>query len=59
MELLDKLQKFKDDSDMSYKDIAITCQIPFSTFYNFTSGLRKMKPKYEEALVKFLEEKGY
>ena len=59
MELLDKLQKFKNDSDMSYKNIAIECQIPFSTFYNFTSGLRKMKPKYEESLTKFLEEKGY
>ena len=59
MELLNKLQKFKNDSDMSYKNIAIECQIPFSTFYNFTSGLRKMKPKYEEALTKFLEEKGY
>lgn len=59
MDLLERLQKYKYDSDDTYKNVAIKCQIPFSTFYNFTGGTRQLKPKYADALDEFLKFKGY
>lgn len=59
MTLLDALKQYKYDTDDTYKNIAMECNIPFTTFYNFTSGLRDLKPKYRDALEKFLKEKGY
>lgn len=59
MSLLDRLKKYKYDTNDTYKNVAISCDIPFSSFYNFTNGVRKLKPKYEDALSAFLESKGY
>lgn len=58
-ELLERLQKYKYDTDDTYKNVAIACDIPFSTFYNFSGGTRQLKPKYADALDKFLVSKGY
>lgn len=59
MDLLERLQKYKYDTDNTYKNVAIECQIPFSTFYNFSNGTRQLKPKYADALDQFLKSKGY
>lgn len=59
MSLLERLQKYKYDTDDTYKNVAIACNIPFQTFYGFTGGTRNLKPKYRDALEKFLQEKGY
>lgn len=59
MDLLERLLNYKNDADVKYKNIAIECEIPFSTFYNFTSGLRPLKPKYMESLNTYLTSKGY
>lgn len=58
-ELLERLQKYKYDTDDTYKNVAIACDIPFSTFYNFSGGTRQLKPKYAESLDQFLVSKGY
>lgn len=57
--LLERLQRYKYDTDATYKFIAMACEIPFSTFYNFTSGVRNLKPKYAESLERFLKSRGY
>lgn len=59
MDLLKRLQKYKYDTDDTYKNVAIACEIPFSTFYNFTNGTRQLKAKYCDKLDAFLKEKGY
>ena len=59
MDLLERLQKYKYDTDNTYKSVAIECKIPFSTFYNFSNGTRQLKPKYADALDHFLKSKGY
>ena len=58
-DLLERLKKYRYDTDETYKKVAIACQIPFSTFYNFTNGTRGLKEKYAISLDKFLKEKGY
>ena len=58
-ELLNRLKKYRYDTDDTYKNVAIVCQIPFSTFYNLTNGTRNLKDKYAVSLDTFLKEKGY
>ena len=58
-ELLERLKKYRVDEDISYKQIAIETQIPFSTFYNFSSGVRPLRKKYAEVLDQYLASKGY
>lgn len=59
MDLLERLQKYKYDTDDTYKNVAKECNIPYSTFYNFSGGTRNLKPKYTDLLDKFLKDKGY
>ena len=59
MDLLERLKKYKYDTDDTYKNVAMACDIPFSTFYGFSGGTRALKPKYNDALEKFLQSKGY
>lgn len=57
--LLTRLQKYKYDTDITYKSIAAELNIPYQTFYGFTGGTRNLKPKYTAWLDKYLQEKGY
>lgn len=59
IDLLKRLQKYKWDTDKTYKSVAIECHIPFATFYGFTGGSRNLKPKYRYFLNEFLKERGY
>lgn len=58
-ELLQRLKKYKYDTDETYKNVAKACNIPFSSFYNFSNGTRNLKEKYFDSLDTFLKEKGY
>lgn len=58
-DLLERLKKYRYDTDAKYKDIAKECNIPYSTFYNFTGGTRTLKEKYAKFLDEYLKEKGY
>jgi hypothetical protein len=57
--LLERLKKYKYDTDDTYKNVAMVCGIPFSTFYNFSGGTRPLKEKYQIKLDAFLKEQGY
>lgn len=59
IKLRERLKKYKYDTDISYKKIATEAEIPFSTFYNFSSGLRDLREKYYLLLDSYLTEKGY
>lgn len=59
MELIERLKKFKEEEDVSYKSVAQEVGIPISTIYNFTSGIRNLKPKLERLLDEYLTNKGY
>ena len=58
-ELLERLKKYKYDTDDTYKNVAAACNIPYSTFYGFSGGTRPLKEKFAKALDKFLKEQGY
>ena len=57
--LLERLKQFKYKEDISYKEVAADAGIPVSTMYNYTSGLRELKPKMRELLEEYLEDMGY
>ena len=59
MELIERLKKFKEEEDVSYKSVAQEVGISISTIYNFTSGIRNLKPKLERLLDEYLTNKGY
>lgn len=59
MDLLERLKKYKCDTDDTYKNVAKECEIPYSTFYGFSGGTRTLKPKFYNALDSFLKSKGY
>ena len=59
MDLLERLKKYKYDTDETYKNIAKICEIPYATFYGFSGGTRNLKPRYADALDQFLKSKGY
>ena len=57
--LRERVVKYHEETGAKYKDIAQACDIGFSTMYNFTSGLRELKPFPAGKLDKYLKEKGY
>lgn len=59
MELRQRLIKYHEEKEIKYKQIAIDCEIGFSTMYNYTSGLRELKPAAAARLDQYLKDKGY
>ena len=57
--LRERLKKYRYDTEISYKKVATETEIPYSTFYNFSSGLRDLKEKYYLSLDSYLVGKGY
>ena len=59
MNLLDRLRKYHEEKGVSYKVIAKAIDISIGVMYNFTSGIRELKPCVQEKLNKYLEQQGY
>jgi len=59
MELLERLKKFHEIEGVSYKTIAQTIGISIGVMYNYTSGIRTLKPHIQDALDEYLVSKGY
>ena len=59
MDLRSRLIKYHEEQGIKYKDIAIECEIGFSTMYNYTSGLRELKAPIAARLEQYLADKGY
>ena len=57
--LRERLKKYRYDTEVPYKKIAMEAEIPYSSFYNFSSGLRDLREKYYLLLDSYLTEKGY
>jgi len=57
--LLRRIKDYKDESGISYKFLAFELEIPISSFYNFTTGLRRLSEPYAEVLDEYLEDRGY
>ena len=59
MNLLDRLKKYHEIEGVSYKVISSAIGISIGVMYNYTSGIRDLKPHIKEALDQYLTEKGY
>lgn len=59
MDLRDRLKKFHEIEGVSYKNVAKELEISVGVMYNYTSGLRELKPHIKEHLSFYLEQKGY
>ena len=57
--LRERVKKYHNDTQVSYKKIAEDTNISYSIFYNFTSNIRGLKEKYYLSLDAYLTEKGY
>lgn len=57
--LLERVKKCKQDLGISYKIMSNKCQIPYTTFYSFTGGIRKLPQKYKQELDNFLTQFGF
>lgn len=57
--LLQRVQLLKKELGVSYKFICKKCNIPISTFYNFTGRVRNLPQEYIESLQGYLENMGY
>ena len=58
-DLLDRVKKCKEQMGISYKKMCNKCNIPYTTFYSFTGGVRKLPEQYVESLDNFLKNLGY
>ena len=56
--LLERLKAYKYMTDKTYKEIAVACEIPFSSFYNFTNGTRGLRDIYADKLDAYLKKRG-
>lgn len=57
--LLGRVQLLKKELGVSYKFICKKCEIPISTFYNFTGRVRNLPEQYVEILDEYLKGLGY
>ena len=58
-ELLERVKKCKKQMGVSYKIMCNKCDIPYTTFYAFTGGVRKLPEQYIKKLQGYLEKLGY
>lgn len=59
MNLLERIKKFHEETGISYKIIAKTIGISIGVMYNFTSGIRELKPSIQEKLDGYLKSYDY
>ena len=59
MDLRSRLKKYHEVEGVSYKVISSAIGISIGVMYNYTSGIRDLKPHIQKALDQFLTEKGY
>lgn len=59
MQLIERIKLCKKELGISYKKMSEKCGIPYSTFYSFTGGVRKLPDDYKEKLNQFLKNLGY
>lgn len=59
MNLRERLKKYHEVEGVSYKIIALAIGISIGVMYNYTSGIRELKPHIAEKLDQYLLEKGY
>lgn len=59
MELLERVKKCKEQIGISYKIMSTKCQIPYTTFYAFTGGVRKLPEQYIKILDQYLKNLGF
>ena len=58
-ELLNRVKKCKKQMGISYKVMSEKCGVPYTTFYSFTSGVRKLPQEYIEKIQGYLEKLDY
>lgn len=59
MDLRERLKKYHEIAGISYKIVAARLGISIGVMYNYTSGIRDLKPHILETLDQFLTEQGY
>lgn len=59
MELRERLKKYHEIEGVSYKVISSALGISIGVMYNYTSGIRELKPHILEALDNYLKERSY
>lgn len=57
--LRDRLKEFHEVEGISYREVANTLGISINVMYNYTSGIRDLKPKVYDDLKEYLEDMGY
>lgn len=58
-ELLNRVKKCKEQVGISYKTMCNKCDIPYTTFYSFTGGVRKLPDQYINILDQYLKNLGF
>lgn len=59
MSLRERLKRYHELEGVSYKAIAKAVDMSYGTMYNFTSGIRELKPEVAEDLEIYLIERDY
>jgi len=59
MQLVDRLKKYHELENVSYKIIAKDIGVSIGVMYNFTSGIRGLKEHIANKLDEYLKSKGY
>ena len=59
MDLKERLKKYHEIEGVSYKIIAAAIGISIGVMYNYTSGIRDLKPHVLELLDQYLTERKY
>ena len=59
MDLRERLKKFHEIEGVSYKVVAQALGISISVMYNYTSGIREIKPHLQEKLDQYLTDRNY
>lgn len=57
--LQDRLREFHEKEGISYKYIANYLEVSTGVMYNFTSGIRDLRPQVRKDLEEYLEDMGY
>lgn len=58
-DLRERVRKYHELENISYKTISLDAGIPVRALYNFTSGIRDLKKYVAESLDEYLKTKGY
>ncbi len=59
LSLRERVKRYHELEGVSYKAIAKAIDMSYGTMYNFTSGIRELKPEAAEDLEIYLIERDY